>query len=123
VERHGSDDTRHHPGGNYDLDGQNVAYNNLDNGRQTDYRGDNIGVYADSSASNDYAVGWNFIGEWMACKRWQRRSLYHHSQRCLHPDGGTFHLEFGPGGQVGGVSCDHNSGVANLLCRIPEAGR
>jgi hypothetical protein len=36
--------------------------------------------------------------------------------------GGTFHLEFGPVGQVGGSGVT-NSGVANLLCRIPGAGR
>lgn len=89
---------------NYDLGGQNVAYYDTNNGGQTDYRSDNIGVYSDSGASNGYAVGWNIAGEWMAytIKVVTAGTYDITASAACGQTGGTFHLEFGPVGQIGG---------------------
>jgi hypothetical protein len=89
---------------NYDTGGEGVAYHDTDNGGQTDYRTDNIGVYSDSAASNGYAVGWNIVGEWMAYSvNVVRAGQFDVTARVASGSGGgSFHLEFGPVGQVGG---------------------
>jgi hypothetical protein len=91
---------------NYDNGGEGVAYHDVNNGGQTAYRADNIGVYSDSSASNGYAVGWNIAGEWMGytVNVTTSRNYSITARVASGNGGGTFHLEFGAVGQVGGSS-------------------
>jgi len=104
---------------NYDKGGEGVAYHDTNNGGQTDYRSDNTGVYADSSASNGYAVGWNIAGEWMGytVKAAATRSYTITAQVASGTGGGTFHLEFGPVGQVGGSGVTSSAEFA-----VPNTG-
>ena len=59
---------------NYDKGGEGAAYHDTNNGGSTAYRSDNIGVGADSGASNGYNIGYGLSGEWgglydQCCKR------------------------------------------------------
>jgi len=104
---------------NYDDGGEGVAYHDVNNGGQTDYRNDNIGVYADGSASNGYAVGWNIAGEWMGytINVAAARSYTITARVASGSGGGTFHLEFGPVGQVGGAGVSATAEFA-----VPDTG-
>ncbi len=90
---------------NYDLGGEGIAYHDVDNGGQTAYRSDNIGVAPDGNASNGFTVGWADGGEWDGY--WlnvAKAGAYAVTTTFASPSsGGTFHLEFGPVGQVGGA--------------------
>jgi Carbohydrate binding module (family 6) len=90
---------------NYDNGGEGVAFHDLNNGKQSTYRADNIGVYSDLSASNGYAVGWNIAGEWVGytVTVTEARPYTITARVASGTGGGTFHLEFGPVGQVGGA--------------------
>ena len=104
---------------NYDNGGEGVAYHDVNNGGQTDYRDDNIGVYADSSASNGYAVGWNIVGEWTGytINVATARSYTITARVASGSGGGTFHVEFGPVGQVGGAGV-----TATAEFAVPNTG-
>jgi len=90
---------------NYDKGGEGVAYHDTDSGVTTAYRPDNIGVYAGSSASNGYSVGNTAGGEWDGYTlNVATAGVYVPTAFVGSPyAGGTFHLEFGPVGQVGGA--------------------
>ena len=89
---------------NYDLGGESVAYHDVDNGGQSGYRSDNIGVYSYGSASNSYAVGWAQAGEWSGYTLNVAATGFYTLTAHVgaYAGGGTFHLEFGPVGQIGG---------------------
>ncbi len=88
---------------NYDLGGEGLAYHDINNGGQTSYRSDNIGVYAGGNASNSYAVGWVQPGEWEGYTlNVAAAGTYTLAASASSPtSGGTFHLEFGPIGGTG----------------------
>jgi len=90
---------------NYDLGGQGIAFNDIDNGNQSGYRSDNIGVAPDGNASNGYVVGWAQGGEWDGYTlNVAAAGSYALTARVACPSaGGMFHVEFGPLGQVGGA--------------------
>ncbi len=90
---------------NYDKGGEGVAYHDVNNGGQTAYRFDNIGVYSGSSNSNGYAVGWTAGGEWdgYTINVAKAGVFVPTAYVGSNSGGGTFHLEFGPVGQVGGA--------------------
>ncbi len=96
---------------NYDLGGEGVAFHDVDNGSQTGYRSDNIGVYSNGGASSGYAVGWGQAGEWGGYTlNVAAAGTYALTAHAGSPaGGGTFHLEFGPVGQVGGASVIRSS--------------
>ena len=90
---------------NYDLGGEGVAYHDVNNGGSTAYRSDNVGIDGISSASNGYGVGSTASGEWDGYTlSVASAGTYTLSAAVSSPSaGGTFHLEFGPVGQVGGA--------------------
>ena len=90
---------------NYDLGGEGFGYHDVANGGQTAYRTDNIGVYADAASSNGYAVGWAAGGEWDAYTLNVAAAGVYNPTAFVGSTigGGTFHLEFGPLGQIGGT--------------------
>ncbi len=89
---------------NYDLGGEGVAYHDIANGGDTAYRTDNIGVEA-GSVSNGYYVTYTANGEWDGYTlSVASAGTYTLTAAVSSPNGGgTFHLEFGPVGQVGGA--------------------
>ena len=89
---------------NYDLGGEGIAYHDVDNGGSTLYRSDNVGIDSIASASNGYGVGNTAGGEWDGYTiSIASAGTYTLSASVSSPaPGGTFHLEFGLVGQVGG---------------------
>ena len=89
---------------NYDLGGEGIAYHDTINGGDTAYRSDNIGVEA-GNVSNGYYVTWTAAGEWDGYTlNVASAGTYTLGAAISSPyAGGTFHLEFGPVGQVGGA--------------------
>ncbi len=89
---------------NYDLGGEGVAYHDITNGGDTAYRADNIGVES-GNTSNGHYVTWTANGEWDGYTLSAASAgTYTLTAQVSSPyAGGTFHLEFGPIGQVGGA--------------------
>ena len=90
---------------NYDLGGEGVAYHDTVNGGCTAYRADNIGVTALGGTSNGNYVTWTGNGEWDGYTlSVAAAGTYTLTALIGSPTpGGTFHVEFGPVGQVGGA--------------------
>lgn len=104
---------------NYDLGGEGIAFHDINNGGSTAYRRDNIGIYADGGASNGFGVGSAQPREWDGYTlNIATAGAYMLSAHVACPSGGgTFHLEFGPVGQVGGANI-----TASAPFQVPNTG-
>jgi len=104
---------------NYDLGGEGIAYHDIDNGSQTAYRTDNVGVYAVAGASNGYLLSYTALGEWDGYTlNVATAGVYVPTAFVGSPSaGGTFHLEFGPVGQIGGTGV-----VTSAEFTVPNTG-
>lgn len=102
----------------YDLGGEGVAFHDYDNGGQTGYRADNIGVVAQGGTSGGYVLGWQDGGEWegYTLNVTQGGAYTLDARVSCAASGHTFHLEFGSVGQIGGY------GTQSVSFSVPNTG-